>query len=160
VTDLEKNANAFITNAKGQWEMLVKLARATSPRSRGAAAATLAQAAGVGKSTLLRKLEAIHTAQNQGITDEKLIEMGQRAVLAKFVTDKRNGRQDEQVVLKWLVAPENRNAAHENAVRVAKLLHFTTSDEYWNWLNAQISGSTDEEILHSGGEGQRAAQRG
>jgi len=147
----EDTANSFVTNARGQWEQLVRVARSTPPRSRTQVARTLAEAAGVGKSTLCRKLEALHMAMNSGLTDDELIKRGQRWVMAKFVTDKRNGRQDEQVVLKWLVSPELRDAAIANSVRVARLLKFTTSNEYWSWANAQIELATDEEILHSAG---------
>jgi hypothetical protein len=147
----EETANAFVANSRGQWKMLVKLARATPPRNRMQAASTLSQAAGVGKSTLARKLEAIHLAQNAGVTDEDLIERGQRWTLAKFVTDKKNGRQDAQVCLKWLVAPEIRDAAHENVVRVGKVLGFTTSNQFWQWWNSQIELTSDEELRHSAG---------
>lgn len=144
-------ANQFVSNAKAQWASLVKTARSIAPRERESASRALSAAAGVGKSTLRRKLEALHMAMNAGLSDNELIERGQRWVMAKFVTDKRNGRQDEQVVLKWLVAPELREAAIVNSVRVGRLLHFTTSNEYWAWLNAQIELATDEEIRHAAG---------
>ena len=148
----EESANRFVLSAKGQWSELVRVARATPPRSRVQVARTLAEAAGVGKSTLARKLEALHMAMNSGLTDDELIQRGQRWVMAKFVTDKRNGRQDAQVVLKWLVAPEIRDDAIKNSVRVGRILGFTTSNEYWTWLNAQVELATDEEIRHAAGE--------
>lgn len=147
----EESANRFVSSSKGQWSELVRVARSTPPRARTQVARTLAEAAGVGKSTLARKLEALHMAMNSGLTDEELIQRGQRWCLAKFVTDKRNGRQDEQVVLKWMVSPELRDAAIANSVRVAKILHFTTSNEYWSWLNAQVELATDEELKHAAG---------
>jgi hypothetical protein len=147
----EESANQFVSNARGQWEQLVRVARATTPKGRIQVARTLAEAAGVGVSTLRRKLEALHMAMNAGLTDDELIKRGQRWVMAKFVTDKRNGRQDEQVVLKWLVSPELRDAAIANSVRVARVLHFTTSNEFWSWLNAQLELTTEEELRHSAG---------
>ncbi len=147
----DESANRFVSSAKGQWSELVRVARSTPPRARTQVARTLAEAAGVGKSTLCRKLEALHMAMNSGLTDDELIRRGQRWVMAKFVTDKRNGRQDSQVCLKWLVSPELRDAAVLNSVRVARLLKFTTSNEYWAWLNAQIELATDEELQHSAG---------
>jgi len=150
--DIEQNANQFVANAKGQWTELVKLARNTTPRNRAQAARSLAEAAGVGKSTLLRKLEALHAAMAAGLEDEELIAKGQRWTLAKFIADKRNGRDDEQVVLKWLVSPENRDAAHENFWRIGKILSFTTSDQLWAFLNSQMEQWSDEEIKHAAGE--------
>lgn len=144
-----ESANAFVSNAKAQWVSLVKTARSIKPKERDDAARSLSIAAGVGKSTLKRKLEALHMAMNNGLSDEKLIEMGQRAVMAKFIQDKRAARTDEQVVLKWLVAPDIRDHAVANSVRVGRLLGFTTSNQYWAWLNAQIENSSDEEILGS-----------
>lgn len=146
-----ESANQFVSNAKAQWVSLVKTARSIKPKERDEAARQLSIAAGVGKSTLKRKLEALHMAMNQGLEDAELIAMGQRAVMARFVSDKRNGRQDTQVCLKWLVSPEIRDAAVANSVRVGRLLGFTTSNEYWMWHNAMIETSSDEEILHSGG---------
>jgi hypothetical protein len=159
MTEHERHANEFIGMARAQWEQLVKTARGTHPRDRIQAARTLAYAAGVGKSTLQRKLEAIHAAMKEGYSDEKLIEMGQRAVMAKFVIDKRSGRQDEQVCLKWMVAPELRDGAHEAFYRIGKLLGMTTSNEVWSFLLAQMTVWTDEEILHAAGEGHRAQKR-
>lgn len=146
-----ESANAFVSNAKAQWVSLVKTARSIAPKERENAARSLSIAAGVGKSTLKRKLEALHMAMNQGLEDAELIAMGQRAVMARFVTDKRNGRQDTQVCLKWLVSPELRDAAVANSVRVGRILGFTTSNEYWTWLNAQIELTSDEELRHSAG---------
>jgi hypothetical protein len=148
----EDTANQFVSNARGQWEQLVRVARATTPKGRIGVARTLAEAAGVGVSTLRRKLEALHMAMNSGLTDDELIKRGQRWVMARFVSEKKNGRTDEQVVLKWLVSPELRDAAHENFVRIGKLLNMTTSNEVWTFLISQMTVWTDAEILHAAGE--------
>jgi len=147
----EDSANQFLTSARKQWAELVKIGVRTPPRHLQNAATILASGAGVGKSNLYRKLVAIHTAHDSGLSEDTLVEKGQRWVLAKFQNDKRAARTDSQVVLKWMVAPELRDAAIANSVRVARLLKFTTSNEYWAWLNAQIELATDEEIIHAAG---------
>jgi hypothetical protein len=159
MSSIERNAQAFVSNARAQWKELVAVARATSPKNRQQAAAALSQAAGVGKSTLLRKLEAIHAAQQSGTTDERLIELGQARVLATFVKAKREARDDAQVSLRWMVAPELRDGAVEQFYRIGKLLGMTTSNEVWTFMLSQMVQWSDEEILHSAGEGHRVAKR-
>lgn len=148
----DDTANRFVTNARGQWEQLVSVARTTPPRSRTQVAKTLAEAAGVGKSTLARKLEALHMAMNAGLTDEELVERGQRWVMAKFVTDKRKERDDAQVVLKWSVNPQTRDDAHALFWRIGKILGRRTSEELWDFLIAVFADTSDAEILHLAGE--------
>lgn len=150
--DLEKRANEFVLNARAQWRDLVIVARAIRPDQRSDAARSLSQAAGVGKTTLLRKLEALHLAMKDGLADTALIEMGQAKVLGKYVRDKKNGRQDEQVTLKWMVAPELRDGVHEQFHRIAKLLNMTTSNEVWTFVLSQLSQASDEELRHAAGE--------
>jgi hypothetical protein len=144
-------ANQFVSGSKKQWEALVCTVWEMDRRTRTESGKALAAAAGLGKSTLLRKIEAVHLAKQSGMAYAQVVDMGQRACMAKFVTDKRNGRQDEQCVLKWMVAPEIRDAANQNAWRVSKVLGFTTSNQFWQFLNAQLELATDEELQHSAG---------
>jgi len=151
VTELEQIGAGFVSNSRSQWSNLVHLARKVSPAGRDDLARTLATAAGVGKSTLARKLRAIHEAMKAGLNDDKLIEMGQSAVMAKFVKDKRAERSDEQVVLKWLVAPDLKLVVQEEVWRIAQVLGLKTSDEFWEWMHSVMVGWSEAEILHFAG---------
>jgi len=154
MTELEQIGAGFVSNSRSQWAALVGLARKVSPAGRDDLARTLATAAGVGKSTLARKLRAIHEAMKAGLNDDKLIEMGQSAVMAKFVKDKRAERTEDQVVLKWMIASDLRRAVQEEVWRVAQVLGLKTSDEFWSFLHSVMVAWTKEEILHLAGEGQ------
>ena len=153
------DANKFVDSAKEQWASLVKLAITTPANNRRQAAAVLASASGVGKSNLQRKLEAIHLALTAGVTVSELIERGQRWTLAKFVTDKRNGRQDAQVTLKWMVAPEIRDDAQALFNRFGEVLHLRTPDERWSYLLGVFADVTDQELWHQAGEDKRVKER-
>ncbi len=74
----------------------------------------------------------------------KLAQVSPKTVKQKLLTDK-------QVLLSWKVAPELRDAAHAETLRIAQVLGFTTSNELWTWLTAQLATTTDEELLHSAG---------
>jgi len=153
------DANKFVDSAKDQWGALVRLAILTPANNRKQAAAVLASASGVGKSNLQRKLEAIHLALTAGVTVSELIDRGQRWTLAKFVTDKRNGRQDAQVVLKWMVAPELRDDAQALFNRIGEVLHLRTPDERWTFFLGCFADVTDQELWHQAGEDKRVKDR-
>jgi hypothetical protein len=154
VSDKAHNANQFISNSRSQWSNLVHLARETPPNQRDNAAVNLARAAGVGKSTLKRKLEAIHMAQAAGLPDEQLIQMGQAAVIGKFVKDKSAARDDEQVVLKWLVSPQIRDDVHRLFWNIGKTLGRKTSEELWDFILGVFLDLGPEEIHHLAGNGE------
>lgn len=153
MTELETIGAGFVTSSRSQWTTLVKLARKVSAAGRDNLASTLATAAGVGRSTLRRKLEAIHMAMKTGLSDERLIEMGQKKVMADFVNGKRAARDDEQVILKWMVAPGLKYAVQEEVWRIAQILGLKTSDEWWSFFHSVMVSWTKEEILHLAGEG-------
>lgn len=152
MTELERIGEGFVTNSRSQWAALVGLARKVSPAGRDDLARTLATAAGVGKSTLRRKIEAIHEGMKAGLTDDKLIEMGQSAVMGKFVKDKKAERTEDLVVLKWMVASDLKRAVQEEVWRIAQILGLKTSDEFWSFFHAVMVGWTKEEIEHLAGE--------
>ena len=152
MTELEQIGAGFVSNSRSQWAHLVRLARTVSPAGRDDLARTLAHAAGVGKTTLARKLRAIHEAMKAGLNDDKLIEMGQSAVMAKFVKDKRAERSEDQVVMKWMVASDLKYAVQEEVWRIAQILGLKTSDELWTFLHSVLVGWSTEEIKHLAGE--------
>jgi hypothetical protein len=150
------DANKFINSARGQWESLVQIAVTTPANRRKETAVVLANASFVGKSNLERKLEAIHLALAAGVSVSEVIDRGQRWTIAKFVTDKRNGREDKQVVLKWLVSPQIREDAQALFNRFGELLNLRTPDERWSYILGVFADATDLELLHQSGDGDRA----
>ena len=92
MTNLEASATRFVSQTKGQWAELVRTARKTLPRDRESTARALAEASGIGKSNLVRKIEAIHAAMAEDYSDDAIISMGQKRVLGKFVEAKKRER--------------------------------------------------------------------
>ena len=149
---MPNDANKFVDSAKEQWRALVELAILTPANHRRQQAATLASASGVGKSNLERKFEAIHEALKAGVSVSEVIDRGQRWTLAKYVSDKKNGRQDPQVVLKWLVSPQIREDAQALFTRIGDVLKLKTPDEKWSYVLGVFADSTEEELWHQAGE--------
>jgi len=150
VTDLAKSAERFVNGSQSQWSNLVDIALGLKPKQLPKAAERLGKLAGVNAKTVLQKLHAIRlAAQENAASDIKTA--GQAKTIATYVKTKNGARTDKQVLLSWKVAPELRDAAHEEALRISRVLGFTTSNEYWTWLNAQLATTTDEELLHSAG---------
>jgi hypothetical protein len=153
------DANQFVESSKTQWRAIVNFAVVTPKNDRRQAAATLAAASGVGKSNLQRKFEAIHFALEAGVSKVDLIERGQRWCLAKFVTDKRNGRQDPEVVLKWAVAPQVREDAQALFNRIGSVLNLRTPNDKWEFFLSVFADVTDLELMHQAGGGNAQKQR-
>lgn len=152
MTDLAKTAEKFVASSTEMWAKLVDIALALSPKQLEKAACRLGKLSGISPKTVRRKFDAIRLAQSQGQTAEAIKKAGQEAIVGGYVRTKHNGRTDKQVALRWMVAPELRDAAHEEAWRVAKILNFRTSNEFWQWLTAVLSTATEEEIRHSAGD--------
>lgn len=153
MTDLENYAASFVSGSKGQWAALVRIARKVSPKTRDDAARVLSQAAGVGKSTLARKFESLHAAMNTGLTDEQLIEMGQRAVMAKFVKDKREKRSDKLVPFPHRLTQPVRDDLQELCLRLGRILKVRTYDECFELILSIFVDMDDDSVRHLAGLG-------
>jgi hypothetical protein len=152
VTD---DANKFVDSAKDQWGALVRLAILTPANNRKQTAYTLASASKVGKTNLENKLKAIHLALAAGVSVAELIERGQRWTIEKYVKDKKNGRQDAQVTLKWMVAPEIRDDAQKLFNHIGEVLNLRTPDERWDFVLGVFADVTEQELLHQAGRGRK-----
>ncbi len=151
MTDLAKCAERFVNGSQTQWSELVEIALALKPGQVQKAAERLGKLAQVSPKTVKQKLLAIRLAREAGNTPDQIKQTGASAVLGLFVKTKNAARTDKQVLLSWKVAPELRDAAHAETLRIAQVLGFTTSNELWTWLTAQLATTTDEELLHSAG---------
>lgn len=151
MTDLAKSAERYVNGSLSRWTELVNIAIALKPKQLEKAAVRLAKLAGESAKTMRQKINAIRLASVENSAAD-IKAAGQAKTIATYVKAKNGARTDKQVLLGWKVAPELRDAAHEQALRVATLLKFTTSNEFWQWLNAQLENTSDEEIRHSAGE--------
>lgn len=151
MTELEQSANGFLLSSKSQWKQLVKIVRETKPRDLDRAARALASGAGVGKPTLLRKMNAINAQMAQGKSDEEIILMGQERVVGALIKAKKAERYEEQVRICWMVSPELKQAITEEFWRIGKVLGIRTQEHLWTYLVSQMCQWTEIELLHSAG---------
>lgn len=151
MTDLAKSAERFVLGSQSSWSELVDIALALKPKQLNRGAERLSKLAGINPKTTMQKFNAIRLAAQEN-TAADIKAAGQAKTLGTYVKAKNGARTDKQVVLSWKVAPELRKSAHEQMLRVGKILNFTTSNEYIAWWNAQLETTTDEEIRHSAGE--------
>ena len=152
MNDADQAVAAFVATKGEEWKNLVMVACATDAKYIDKAAAVLSTAAKVGKSTLKRKIVAIHYARSHGLGFEQIIDAGQKHILKTFVEEKVKARTAPLVVFPHKLTPEVAKAFDANCRRVGKLLQLRTWDEVVQWINAQIELASDEEIVHAGGE--------
>ena len=153
MSSLEDAAASFVSNSRSQWAELVRVARRTAPRNRMDTARAMAEAAGVGKTTLARKLEAIHAAMYSGMADDQIIEMGQAKVMSKFVKAKKDERTEPLVYIKFGVSPGLREALVANLWRIGKALKVKTQEGALEFVNALLTDLDEDQIRHLAGDG-------
>lgn len=149
--DLAEHAQAFVNGKKSEWANLVPIAIALRPKQIDRAAERLAKLAGIGKPTVKRKLEAIRFKAAQGWDAERIIVEGQAPTLASYVQGKTKARTLPLVSFPHRLTRPVRDALHENCLRLAKLFHFKTWDEVFEYVNARIEMDSDFEHLHAAG---------
>lgn len=113
----------------------------------------------VGEESLKRKIEAIrHASSSLGYTPEEIVRMGQEKTLSLFLRSKRQEKYTETVVMKWSVLGCQRELVQQQEKRIKALLGLQTSEQFFDWLLAQLQNATDEEIKQSAGEGNAESQ--
>lgn len=152
MTELEAVASKFVDQSRNQWANLVKVARKTPVHARSQTAQSLSLASGVGKSNLLRKLEAIHAAMQDGYNDDQLIKMGQAAVVGRYIKAKKDERTEPVVVMKFSVSPGLKDAFLKNLHRIAKIAKINSQEFTLEAVNSILSGLEDEELAALLGE--------
>lgn len=148
---LEALSNGYAAKAKEQWTELVHLATTISDRQVDNVAQTLSRATGTGKPGLKKKLEAIRWAYAKCKDTEPIIRAGQEVVLSKYIKSKRAERVEGRAVIKWEIAPELRELVREQVLRVGRIAKLRTSDDFWNFMHAQMQGWDEEFIKHEAG---------
>jgi hypothetical protein len=156
------NVEQFSAAQASAWQHLVTLCLATPIDRTEQLAVALAARTGGMKATYKQKLRAIWDARNAEMTREQIIEMGPTAVLSRFAKARRNGRFEKQRVISFRLSKSLADALYSDEPigpdheepdlnRIARLLGFETWEQVWDFLHAEISGWSDEFILHEGG---------
>lgn len=152
MTDLVKNAEDFVQGSRTQWSKLVDIALGIGPKQVDKAADRLASLAGVGRTNVKRKLEAIRFKSQQGWAAEVIKAEGQAATLSTYVKTKVKARTDPLVPFPHKLTPAVRDAFEVTCRRVGKILGLKTWDEVIEFMNSDYLTTVDEEIIHRAGE--------
>lgn len=155
MTEIEKHAGTFVTASTGQWANLVRVVFLLDPRQREETARNMALAAGVGKSNLLRKMEAIAKAREE-YTLEQIIQLGQARVMGKFVSGKKAERAEELVYLRLGMSPGLKQALLENFWRIGKVLKTRTVEHTLEFVNSLLSGLDENQLKELAGDAHAA----
>ena len=149
---LADHAQAFVNGKKSEWANLVPIAIALRPKQVDRAAERLAKLAGIGKSTVKRKIEAIRFKNEQGWNEQAITAAGQAPTLASYVDGKTKARTLPLVSFPHRLTKPVRDDLQEQVLRIAKVLHLKTYDEVFCFIVSQIACATDEELLHAAGD--------
>lgn len=144
--------NLLATTLTKEWEQIVKVALETGPEDVKAAATAIAYASKAGVDSIVRKIQAIQYVASQGMTEPVIVELGQEAVVSSFNKSKKQDQLEQQVFLKFKVSGSLRDAMEEERARICKVLRFVSSEQFILWVHAQLSTTTEEELLHAAGE--------
>ena len=152
-SELKESADRFVANSRYQWAELVRVAMRTHPKALEMTARSLAEASGVGKSNLLRKLEAIQALVAQDYGEAQLITLGQANTMSRFVKGKKNEREEDLVYLRFAISPGLKEALLQNLWRISKVLHLRTQEHTLEFINSLLTDLDDVTIKHYAGEG-------
>lgn len=141
---------------RSQWQQLVEIAFALS-RDRGdveQVSHQLARASGTAEDSIKRKILAIQHAQTLGYSEEEVSKMGQTRVLSDYGKKKKQDKYEDLVWLKFQIPGSQREVARQQLDRVCKVLDLKTSEQLWDFLLAELSTASDEDLRHAAGHKQ------
>lgn len=153
MTDLAKNAEAYVNGKRTEWANLVEIAVGINGNQLDRAAARLAKLAGIGPATVRRKIEAIRFKAAQGWDSEAIKKAGQSETISSYVKQKTRARTEALVAFPHRLTPAVRDATKDTCLRIAKVLHLKTWDDVFDFINADYATTTDAELIHRAGEG-------
>lgn len=141
------------TSIRSEWaDLVVVSVRILSEKQTvDQVAVALAKVSKVGIESIKRKIIAIQKMHGEGFSEEEIVSMGQEQVLGHFQKVKRQDKYEDEVWLKFKIKGSQREIVTQQIERVKKVLGFTTSEQFMDWLYAQLSSTTDEELTHSAG---------
>jgi len=152
VNRLQVLAMRYITECKSTWADIVMLATALHPKQWDKAAKRLAEQTGGGALTIKRKFKAVAHGISKGFTIEALIARGQEAVMSAYARETKIARTEQLVAFPHRLTPSVRDGLQELYLRIGKVLKLKTYDEVTEFIIADYLTTTDEEIVHRGGE--------
>lgn len=144
----------YVNGANTHWSRLVELALSIPVEQLDRRAEQIARGARTGKSALKRKLEAIQWAYAKCHDKEAIVKAGQEQTLSRFIKSKKAERTEESVVMKWSISPDLKGRVQAEIWRIAKVLGFKTSEEYWEFMHSVMQDWDEATLNHLAGEGQ------
>lgn len=151
MTDLAKNAEAYVKGKRLEWSNLVEIAIGISPKQIDRAAGRLAKLAGIGKNTVKKKIEAIRFKAAQGWDPETIKKAGQSETISAYVKMTVKARTEPLVAFPHRLTPPVRDAVQELCLRLCKVLAVKTYDEAFEFVVADYLGTDDVELIHRAG---------
>lgn len=137
---------------RSEWQHLVDLALSVDKTLIDPVARGLASASKIGPDSIRRKLESIQYAQSLGHPPEDIKAFGQERVLGEYIKSKRVKTYSDSTVMKWSVPGSLRELVQQDVRRIMDVLGLYTSEEFFDWLHAQLVDLTDDQIRQSAGE--------
>ncbi|HXP82618.1 MAG TPA: hypothetical protein VN976_22150 [Verrucomicrobiae bacterium] len=141
---------------RSQWAQLVKIAFALS-RDRGDVdqiSHQLARASGQSEDSIKRKIVAIQYAQSLNFTEEDVTKKGQTQVLSDYGKSRKQQKYEEMVYLKFRIPGSQREVAQQQFDHICQVCEFKTSEQFIDFLIAQLSAASDDELRHAAGHKQ------
>lgn len=156
---VQQRLNATVEALKAEWGNLVSLALELpsepgeiTNRAVNEAATALSFASRAGTESIKRKLMAIRYAQSTGLAPEEITAQGQEVTVSTYNASRKAEQLDQKVWLQWKVTGILRELVQQEYTRICRELQFVTSEQFWEWLFAQLHNLTSEELKHSAGE--------
>jgi hypothetical protein len=143
--------NQAASNLRIEWENMVSVALCLEKEQVDDGADSIARAGKCGYESVRRKLYAIQHAARLGYSQEEIVSMGQERVLGDFQKKTRSDTYETQTWMKFRVQGSIRQLVTLEIERVSKVLHFKTSEMFFEWLLAQLHNTTDDELRQSAG---------
>jgi uncharacterized protein HemY len=145
--------NNATQKARENWDALVSIA-VNIVRDKDTVenvSKALANASRIGVDSVRRKILAIQHAQSLGYSEEEIKEFGQREVLGLLEKHKKEERYEELVNLSFRIPGSLRELARQQLTRVTEIVGLNSSEELWEWITAQLTLASDEDLRHSAG---------
>ncbi len=136
-----------------EWESLVDISlRILQDKDTIESVATaLASSAGAGVESIKRKILGIQYVHSLGRDELELKGMGQEKVLSLYGKAKKAEKYEKPVKLIFDISGSQREVVQKTLEHVKQVCGFTNSEQLWDFLNAELTQTTDEQLRHAAG---------
>jgi hypothetical protein len=149
---METLATAVVKVAVEEWKLLCAAALQMPEEEVLGYCETMAIRMKTGKDSIRRKVDAIRYQRTLGFSEEEIVSKGQEKVVSEWIKSRRQATYSETVIMKWQVPGDLRERVVQEVNRISMVLDVQNSTQFFEWLVAQLSTLTDEEIIHSAGD--------